>query len=246
MKKTWCKVTRFRFQAVSNYCKRLQTVAECCVVFRLGTWNQKPDVSPIFDIMNFLAHAWLSGDNPMVMAANVTGDAFKGLVSEKFPLHFRAGLQLHRHIDRYTDTHLELKKASVLLKPYYGRYSGVALDVWLDHILASEFRLHHKHELRHFTNEVYHILNAHREFLNEEANGVARFMIEHDWLYQYASKNYIENVMARMATRFKAPALVNGGHPAKDTIDEIRLIFNSLSVEILSESDKKLNELLNL
>jgi acyl carrier protein phosphodiesterase len=196
--------------------------------------------------MNFLAHAWLSGDNEMVMVANVTGDAFKGAINENFPVHFKAGLQLHRYIDHYTDTNIELKKANQLLKPFYGRYSGVALDVWLDHILASEFQVHHSSDLRIFTHHVYKHLAAHNEWLNDEARHVTRFMIDNDWLYQYTSKNYIENVMQRMSQRFKAPALVTGGHPPQEIIDEIRLIFNSMSNELRSISDKKLSLLLNL
>ncbi|MFI5204491.1 MAG: ACP phosphodiesterase [Flavobacteriales bacterium] len=196
--------------------------------------------------MNFLAHAWLSGDNAMVMAANVTGDAFKGSIGDHFPAHFKAGLQLHRFIDRYTDTHADFKQAVTLLKPFYGRYSGVALDVWLDYILASEFHLHHSNELRFFTNRVYQTLTSHTEWMNAEARGIARFMIDHDWLYQYASRNYMENVMERMAKRFEAPALANGGHPPMETLEQIRLIFNQLSNELVDTSNKKLVELLNL
>jgi acyl carrier protein phosphodiesterase len=195
--------------------------------------------------MNFLAHAWLSGENEMVTAANVTGDAYKGKISAELPTEFRAGLQLHRYIDKLTDTNEELKKAALLLRPHYGRYSGVALDVWLDHILASEFEKYHTLSLRQFSDSVYKCIQNHQHLLNTEARLVGMYMWQHDWLFNYTSASYIHNVFYRMSKRFNVPALAGIGHPEKNTLDYISLIFSNLNEEIKEKSQEKLRSLLN-
>ncbi len=64
--------------------------------------------------MNFLAHLYLSGDDPEIMVGNFIGDFVRGRnVRDQFKTNIALGIELHREIDEFTDSHpvvMESKK----------------------------------------------------------------------------------------------------------------------------------------
>jgi len=196
--------------------------------------------------VNFLGHAWLSGTNQEVLVANIAGDFYKGKVDESHPPAFRAGLILHRYIDDLTDNLPQLSEARSILKPYYKRYAGVALDVWLDHILARNFTEYHSKSLNHFTAEVYLALDSHGHLLVPEAQMMTQYLQKGDWLGGYATYGYMIDVMTRMSKRFNAPDLNPVEHPNEAELEKIELIFNGLSEELVLKTSQKLNEILRI
>lgn len=55
--------------------------------------------------MNFLAHAFLSGDDPDVLFGNFVADSIKGNMLTNYSPEIQKGVVLHRAIDEFTDHH---------------------------------------------------------------------------------------------------------------------------------------------
>lgn len=86
--------------------------------------------------MNYLAHLFLADDTPESLLGNLLGDFMKGVVKEQFSNSIQQGIELHRKIDSYTDSHPVVRNAKHLISLERRRYAGVLLDVFYDHFLA--------------------------------------------------------------------------------------------------------------
>ncbi|MEJ0028951.1 MAG: hypothetical protein WDO15_00545 [Bacteroidota bacterium] len=87
--------------------------------------------------MNFLAHLSLSDNEPKLMLGNFMGDFVKGRnLASKFEPLIVSGIELHRAIDHFTDTHKVVQQSKKRLDGKYGHYSGVIVDVFFDHFLS--------------------------------------------------------------------------------------------------------------
>lgn len=89
--------------------------------------------------MNYLAHIFLSGDDVQVQIGNFIGDFVKGSQPDNYPKRIREGILMHRRIDHFTDHHVVVKETKVLLRPVFGRYSGIITDMYFDYLLADSF-----------------------------------------------------------------------------------------------------------
>ena len=90
--------------------------------------------------LNYLAHIFLSGNNHRLQIGNFIGDFVKGSKFNDYPPAIREGIILHRKIDSFTDSHDTVKETIVLLRPTFGRYSGIIADMYFDYFLAVNFR----------------------------------------------------------------------------------------------------------
>jgi acyl carrier protein phosphodiesterase len=70
--------------------------------------------------MNYLAHAWLSFNQPEILVGNMISDFVKGKKRFSFSERIQQGIMLHRSIDEFTDAHDATKKAKQFLKPVVG------------------------------------------------------------------------------------------------------------------------------
>src|SRR5665648_547504 len=89
--------------------------------------------------MNYLAHLYLSGDSEEIKLGNFIGDYVKGNKYLQYPEQVAFGIKLHRRIDFFTDQHADVKECMKLLRPGYGRYSGVVSDFWLLPVRVKQF-----------------------------------------------------------------------------------------------------------
>lgn len=69
-------------------------------------------------------------------------DFVKGNKSTVYPKKIWEGVVLHRKIDEFTDNHKAVKEAVTLLKPTFGRYSAIIVDMYFDYFLAKYFSKH--------------------------------------------------------------------------------------------------------
>ncbi|HPX06218.1 MAG TPA: ACP phosphodiesterase, partial [Tenuifilaceae bacterium] len=106
--------------------------------------------------MNFLAHLYLSGDNVHVRLGNFIGDHVKGKAFTHYPPDVQKGILMHRAIDSFTDNHLATAESKRLLRSGYGKYAGVVVDVFYDHLLASNWSNFSPFPLRGFTRGFYY------------------------------------------------------------------------------------------
>ena len=61
--------------------------------------------------MNYLAHAYLSFNEPEILVGNMISDFVKGKKRFDFSENIQKGIMLHRNIDTFTDEHEVTKKA---------------------------------------------------------------------------------------------------------------------------------------
>ena len=143
--------------------------------------------------MNFLAHAYLSFNEDEILIGNMISDFVKGNKKLLYNPSIQNGINLHRHIDTFTDTHTATHTAKVYFKEAVGLYSGAFVDVVYDHFLANDVTLFATDEaLRTFTQQVYHTLYTHEAVLPYTFRAMLPYMRTEDWLFNYRYKWGIE------------------------------------------------------
>ena len=110
-------------------------------------------------IMNFLAHLYLSPSQPDFRVGSFAADGFKGSISSSLPLHLQKGIEAHRALDSFTDTHPVFRESTRLLASGYGKWAGVIADILYDHFLATHWPQLSETPLTTFSKECYSDLN---------------------------------------------------------------------------------------
>lgn len=153
--------------------------------------------------MNFLAHLYLSKDNKNVLIGNFISDAIKGKKYKNYPKEIQVGIILHRNIDYFTDRHPIVRKSMHRLNPRYRHYDGVIIDILYDHFLAKNWSSYSKIPLEVYAENVYQFLTKNVDSFPEELQKLLPYMIEYNWLVNYASLEGIERVLGGMNRRTK-------------------------------------------
>jgi acyl carrier protein phosphodiesterase len=135
--------------------------------------------------MNYLAHAYLSFHDQSLIVGNMIADYVKGKQWQEYDPGIQQGIQLHRAIDNFTDTHPVTMAAREYFQPSCGRYSAVFIDIVYDHFLATDPIIFTDETLPVFSKEVYTVLASHHEILPPVFRQVFRHMQQYDWLYGY-------------------------------------------------------------
>jgi acyl carrier protein phosphodiesterase len=152
--------------------------------------------------MNYLAHAHLSFDHPQILVGNMISDFVKGKKQFDYPGNIHKGIQLHRHIDNFTDTHEITQQVKLFFKPQYRLYAGAFADVVYDHFLANDTsQFLFDAELKQFAAFTYQTLEANFSILPQNFQKILPYMIEYDWLYNYKNKWGIEKSFGGLVRR---------------------------------------------
>ena len=151
--------------------------------------------------MNFLAHAFLSGDNPKVLFGNFVADSIKGKMIEKFNGAMLKGVHLHRAIDTFTDQHPIVKQSVKRLQPEFLRFSPVIVDMYYDHFLAANWANYSSRELSSFSVEVYRVLLRNYGKLPPRSKRILPWMMAQNWLTGYANLNDLHRSFTMMSRR---------------------------------------------
>ena len=153
--------------------------------------------------MNFLAHLHLSGNDPNILVGNFIGDFVKGKQVESYEPGIAKGIFLHRAIDYFTDKHQIVAKSKGRLRDKYRHYSGVIIDIFYDHFLASNWSQYHSDPLEKFAEEAYNLVLSYEEILPEKALYILPYMMKNNWLVNYAHIEGISTVLYGMSKRTK-------------------------------------------
>ena len=153
--------------------------------------------------MNYLAHAWLSFNQPEILTGNMISDFVKGKKRFDFTEGIQKGIMLHRSIDAFTDTHITTKQAKEFLKPEAGLYAGAFIDIVYDHFLALDKNEFTDESLFKFSRSVYATLNIYKPILPQKFSGMLPYMQRDNWLYNYRTLTGIEKSFAGLARRAK-------------------------------------------
>ena len=153
--------------------------------------------------MNYLAHAFLSRASPELLIGGLLGDFVKGALGERYTPAVRAGILLHRAIDRYTDAHPTVRASCALISPARRRFAAILVDVFYDHFLARHWQRYADRPLAEFTQQVYATLLPHRASYPERLQRILPRMAADDWLASYAEIESVDAALHGIARRFR-------------------------------------------
>lgn len=154
--------------------------------------------------MNYLAHAYLSFNNPELLVGNMISDFIKGKRQFDYPAKIQKGIQLHRNIDRFTDAHASTAVIKQLFKKNYGLYSAAFVDIVYDYFLANDSAHFVNEEKRlQFTKDTYELLEKFESIFPEKFSLMFPYMKTQNWLYHYAFDGGIEKSFGGLQRRAK-------------------------------------------
>jgi len=152
-------------------------------------------------IVNFLAHAFLSGTNEEILLGNFVADSIKGKMLETYSLDFQKGVFLHRAIDHFTDTHPLVTSCNSHIRQHFKKFSGVVTDIYFDHFLAKNWRNFNTIPLNEYANYVYDLLQRNFDILPPRSKRILPWMMQQNWLEGYADFTLLQRVFNGMSNR---------------------------------------------
>lgn len=142
--------------------------------------------------MNYLAHAYLSFEDPDILTGNMISDFVKGKKKFDYSSAIQRGIALHRAIDEFTDTHPVTKEARKFFQPSYGLYSSVFMDVVYDHFLATDTNEFSDESLLEFSLRTYQALDGYTSQFPARFASLYPYMKQYNWLYNYKTLQGIQ------------------------------------------------------
>jgi len=155
--------------------------------------------------MNFLAHLFLSGESKEIRVGNFIADAVKGLQYKQYPADVQKGIKLHRAIDSFTDNHPAIHQSKERIRPFYGKYSGIVIDVLYDHFLSINWINYTSDDLNGFIKNNYLIMLQHFDILPSEVKRFLPFLVVNNWLGSYQRIDGVKSVLERMSKHTTLP-----------------------------------------
>lgn len=153
--------------------------------------------------MNYLAHIYLSGKDPLLKLGNFMADEIKGKSYQTYPEEIQKGILLHRAIDDFTDHHPLVSKGAHRFFDAVGHYNSVVIDMIYDHILAKNWDDYCDVDLSIYAEEFYLLLETNQHVLPKKISKVVPFMIEHNWLLSYADIENLRDILKQMNHKTK-------------------------------------------
>ena len=182
--------------------------------------------------MNFLAHAYLSFNDPEVVVGNLISDFVKGKKQYDYTGKIFTGIKLHRLIDAYTDAHEATKQANEFLTPATGLYAGAFTDVVYDHFLANDETYWKEKPLQEFVDGIYEVLKNNTETAPTKFTSMLPYMFAENWLYNYKYRWGIEKSFTGITRRAK---YLNDATHAFELFEKNYTSFEKLSAQFLPD-----------
>jgi acyl carrier protein phosphodiesterase len=186
--------------------------------------------------MNFLGHFYLSGDSDSLIVGNFIADFVKGKRYTKYPKEIAEGIIMHRSIDHFTDQHAMFKQSRSRLRPEYGLYSGVIVDMFYDHMLAKNWHEYSDAPLLDYSLNIYSVIEENWNVLPVESQYMFPYMRDYNWLLRYAEIDGIHRSLRGMTQRTKYPSKMDKsikelGEHFDDFQEEFKEFFEDIREE---------------
>lgn len=190
-------------------------------------------------VLNFLAHIFLSGEDPEVRFGNFIGDDVKGNKHEQYPEKIQFGILLHRHIDSFTDGHDDTLEILKILYPSMGKVSSIALDIYSDHFLAKNWHEYSNNDLNDFSEGFYEEVLQFSKYMPPTLERMYYYMKKDNWLYHYRSKSKLSNTFKNMVRRYPfAEKLANASNSLVENYSELEAYFQSFFPKLMASVEK--------
>ena len=155
--------------------------------------------------MNWLAHLLLSEPTPAFRLGNILPDIVSAPLLAEMPSEFQRGIQRHRQIDAYTDSHAIFRRSVQRLNPPLRRFGGIIMDVFYDHFLSRDWPSFSSTPLPEFVSEFYASFESHRPELPPEAYARLRQIQAGDLLCSYGDVSGVAQALQRIGFRLRRP-----------------------------------------
>jgi acyl carrier protein phosphodiesterase len=137
------------------------------------------------------------------MYANLFGDFVKGNQYHHFSNKIIQGIELHREIDNYFDQHSAITEAKRALYPFLPKVSAIAMDLYIDHLLAKNWSDYHNTNFAEFLESFYmHTSYYETEFSNEYVNlilGIKKYRWLDHYPYEYGLDKACQGLSNRIS-----------------------------------------------
>jgi acyl carrier protein phosphodiesterase len=160
--------------------------------------------------MNFLAHIYLSGDNPLIQIGNFAGDWIKGNISsaeKKYPEDMVLGIRMHRFIDSFTDSDPTVQKSVSRLKKDFGLYASIVNDVVYDYFLAKNWEKYSTDSLEEYSSRFYANCLKYFDILPPEVKLIIPHLILSGRLQSYKTLSGLQAALKTMSEKTSLPDL---------------------------------------
>lgn len=149
--------------------------------------------------MNWLAHVFLSEPGVEFRLGNLLADIVRGDELRRMSAAFQRGAEKHKQIDAFTDAHPLVKRSRARISSEFRRFSGVLVDVFYDHLLASDWDRYSPIVLDAFTAKFYADIEARHIELPVSARVTLDRIIRHDLLGSYRRVEGVERSLRRVS-----------------------------------------------
>jgi len=186
--------------------------------------------------MNYLAHLFLADCDRLSLLGNLMGDFVKGRLDNTYPDGVTNGLILHRQIDKFTDNHTVFKESRRRISGELARFSGVLVDVFYDHFLATNWPLFSSVSFEHQTDKWIELLEGNTEFPLPEKFVFVLDAIKRDkMLHLYQTTDGVEFVLQRLSNRIRFDNNISDGiHELLNNYHELDNDFNRFFPELIA------------
>lgn len=183
--------------------------------------------------MNFLGHLYFSNNDLELMHANLLGDSIKGSNLSKFPEIIQRGVRLHRATDNYIDTHPAVKELLSKLHEPLPKVSGIAVDLYFDHLLAKNWSRFHGVHLSQFVEAFYTATPKHHSFESKQYKFMIAKMKDMNWLYNYRTHEGLTYACSGLSKRISFDNLL---HKAPDVYLENEALITDTFHRFMAEA----------
>src|ERR1044072_6401080 len=161
--------------------------------------------------MNWGAHLFLSEPSPALRIGNLLPDIVGPSALSGLPEEFLRGVQQHRRIDAFTDSHPIVRRSIARVGPEFRRFGGIFVDIFYDHFLSREWPTLSDVSLPIFTNEIYASFEKHRHEIPHEAILPLQKMKSENWLCSYGDLHGVATTLGRIGLRLRRPTKLAEG-----------------------------------
>jgi len=148
------------------------------------------------------------------------------------------GINLHKKIDQFTDTHPVWKASKGKFYKRHGKYAAVLTDMVYDVYLIRNWKRYTGEPLDQFTAEIYPLLLKHKEVMPSKLKGMIDKMVADNFLMRYTTQEGLQASLTYMDKRTKFPSRFSEAILDIEENDEaLNKEFNSFFPELIAFVD---------
>lgn len=161
--------------------------------------------------MNYLGHLYFSDNDHTLMLANLFGDFVKGKDLSAFHPEIQNGITLHRSIDNYIDSHPEVLRLLKILYPHLPKVSGIAVDLYFDHLLAKNWEQHHHQKLTDYLDHFYASIDSNIMGYTDEFQRMVEQLVRVNWISYYPRIDGLDKALNGVSSKISFPNELKNG-----------------------------------